>query len=114
MSAIAEHSGADTTLFKAAVLLDDGNIPAIELPHLRVTLFHDLFAAWDVEQTRDFFVDVPFSQAARHRDDVLARVVSDQEAGYGVGHPAENARVPDIDRKPLDAISTVMSSKVQE
>jgi hypothetical protein len=31
-----------------------------------------------------------------------------------VGHPAENARVPDIDRKPLDAISTVMSSKIQE
>ncbi|MGH8101356.1 MAG: nitroreductase family protein [Chthoniobacterales bacterium] len=31
-----------------------------------------------------------------------------------VGHPAENARVPDIDRKPLDAISTVMSSRIQE
>lgn len=31
-----------------------------------------------------------------------------------VGHPAENARVPDIDRKPLDAISTVLSSKIQE
>ncbi len=31
-----------------------------------------------------------------------------------VGHPTEDAKVPDIHRKPLDAISTFMRSKIGE
>ena len=46
--------------FEAAVLLNDGNVPAIELPHLRVALFYDLFAARNVEKARAFFVTFRF------------------------------------------------------
>ena len=77
LARIAKDSGANATFFESAVLLNNRNVPAIELPHLRVALFHDLFAAWNIEQPRDFFVDVPLPQAARHRDDVLSRVVGD-------------------------------------
>ena len=83
LAAVAEDGGADAAFFEAAVLLDDGDVPAIELPHLRVALLHDLFAAWNVEQARDFLVNVPLPQSARHRDDVLARVVRDEESGDG-------------------------------
>jgi hypothetical protein len=71
---VSEYGGPDTTFFEAAVLLNNGNVPAIEFAHLRVALLHDLFAAWNIQKPRDFFVHVPFSQAARHRDDVLPRV----------------------------------------
>ena len=83
LARVAEDGGANAAFFEAAVLLNDGDVPAIELPHLRVALFHDLFAAWDVEKARDFFIDVPLPQSARHRDDVLPRVVGDQESGDG-------------------------------
>ena len=83
LARIAEDSGADAAFFEAAVLLNDGDVPAVELAHLRVALLHDLFAARDVQQPRDFFIDVPLPQPARHRDDVLARVVRDEESGHG-------------------------------
>ena len=92
---VAEDGGANAAFFEAAVLLNDGNVPAIELPHLRVAFFHDLFAAWNVEKARDFFVDIPLPQSARHRDDVLSRVVGDQESSdsaqkfRGFGNVAE-------------------------
>jgi hypothetical protein len=83
LAAVAEHGGPDAAFFEAAVLLDNRDVPTIEFPHLRVALFHDLFAAWNVKQARDFFVNVPLPQAARHRDDVLAGVVRDEKASDG-------------------------------
>ena len=80
LARVAEDGGANAAFLEAAVLLNDGNIPAIELPHLRVALFHDLFAARNVEKARDLLVHIPFPQSARHRDDVLSRVVRDQES----------------------------------
>ena len=59
LARVSEDRGADATFFESAVLLNDGNVPAIELPHLRVALFHNLFATWNIEQSRDFFIDVP-------------------------------------------------------
>ena len=41
LARIAEHGGADAAFFEPAVLLDDGDVPAVELPHLRVALLHD-------------------------------------------------------------------------
>ncbi len=64
-------------------MLDDRDVPAVELAHLRVALLHDLLAAWDVEDARDFLIDVPLPQPARHRDDVLARVVRDEKSRDG-------------------------------
>ena len=81
LARIAKDSGANAALFEAAILLDDRDVPAIEFPHLGVALLYDLFAAWNVEEARDFFVNVPLPQAARHRDDVLAGVVGDEESG---------------------------------
>ena len=83
LAAVAEDGGADAAFFETRVLLHDGDVPAVELPHLRVALLHDLLAAGDVEQARDFLIDVPFPQRARHGDDVLARVVGDEESGDG-------------------------------
>jgi len=37
----------------------------------------------DVGQARDFLMDAAFPQRARHGDDVLARVVRDEESGDG-------------------------------
>ncbi len=50
---------------------------------VETALLHDLLAAGDVEQARDFLIHVPFPQRARHGDDVLARVVRDEESGDG-------------------------------
>ncbi len=63
LARIAEYRGPDAAFFEPAVLLDDRDVPAVELPHLRVALFHDLLAAGDVEQACDFLVNVPFPQA---------------------------------------------------
>jgi len=79
LARVAEDGGANAAFFETAVLLHDRNIPAIELPHLRVAFFHDLFAARNVEKTRDFLVNISLPQSARHRDDVLSRVVGNQE-----------------------------------
>src|SRR6266536_5409100 len=73
LSAVAEDGGANAAFFETAVLLNNRDVPAIELPHLRVALLDDLFAAWDVQKSRDLFINVPLPQAARHRDDVLSR-----------------------------------------
>src|SRR5580704_9248800 len=78
---VSEYGGPDTAFLEAAVLLNNGNIPAIELAHLRVAFLYDLFASWNIQEPRDFFVHVPLSQAARHRDDVLSRIIGDKESG---------------------------------
>src|SRR5450755_539758 len=80
LARVAEDGGANAAFFEAAVLLNDGNVPAIELPHLGVAFFHDLFAAWNVEKARDLLIHIPLPQSARHGDNVLSRVVGDQEA----------------------------------
>jgi hypothetical protein len=41
-----------------------------------------LFAAWDIQKPCNFFVHIPFSQPARHGDDVLPRIISDKKSGY--------------------------------
>src|ERR1700731_995784 len=80
---VSEYRRANAAFFEAAVLLNNGNIPAIELAHLRVALFYDLFATWNIQKPRDLFVHVPLSQTARHGDDVLPGVIGDKESGNG-------------------------------
>jgi hypothetical protein len=41
---------ADAAFFEPAVLLNAGDVPAIELPHLRVAFFYNLFAAWNMQK----------------------------------------------------------------
>src|SRR6266536_6134257 len=77
LSAVAEDGGANAAFFEAAVLLNNGDVPAIKLAHLCIALFHNLFTTWNVEQSCDLFVDVPLPQSAWHCDDVLSRVVGD-------------------------------------
>src|SRR6266481_792717 len=81
LARVSEYRGTNAAFFEAAVLLNNGNIPAIELAHLRVAFLYDLFAAWNIQKPRDFLVHVPLSQAARHRNDVLPRVIGDKESG---------------------------------
>src|ERR1700693_151782 len=77
---VSKYRRANATFFVAAVLLNNRNIPAIEFPHLRVALLYDLFAAWNIQKPCDFFVHVPLSEAARHGNDVLPRVIGDKES----------------------------------
>src|ERR1700730_1676555 len=77
---VSEYGGPDTTFLETAVLLNDGDVPAVELSHLRVALLHDLFAAWNIQKPRDLFVHVALSKTSRHRDDVLPRVIGDEES----------------------------------
>ena len=77
---VAEHGGADARLFEPRILLDDGDVPAIELAKLGVGFLNDFLPAGDVEEAGDFLIHVPFPQRARQRHDVLARVVGDEEA----------------------------------
>ena len=67
-------------LFEPRILLDDGNVPAIELAKLGVGFLDDFLAAGDVEEAGDFLIHVAFPQRARQRHDVLARVIGDEEA----------------------------------
>jgi hypothetical protein len=60
-------------------LLDDGEVPAIELAKLGVGFLNDFLAAGDVEKARDFFIDVPLPQSAEQRHDVFAPVIGDEE-----------------------------------
>src|SRR6266542_847429 len=80
LSGVSEYRGPNLAFFEAAVLLNNRNVPAIELAHLRVTLLYDLFAAWNIQKPRDLLVHVPLSQEARHRDDVQPRVIGDYES----------------------------------
>src|SRR5271154_4475148 len=49
LARVAEHSGADARLFEPGILLDDGNIPAIELAKLGVGFLDDFLSAGNVE-----------------------------------------------------------------
>ena len=62
LAAVAEHGGADARLFEPRILLDDGNVPAIELAKLGVGFLDDFLAAGNVEEAGDFLIDVPFPQ----------------------------------------------------
>ena len=53
------------------------------LSFVEKALLHDCPPSGDVEQARDFLIDVPSPQRARHGDDVLARVVGDEKSGDG-------------------------------
>jgi len=48
LTAVAENGGPDAAFLEPRVLLHDGDVPAVELAHLCVALFHDLFASRDV------------------------------------------------------------------
>jgi hypothetical protein len=98
---VSEYGGANAAFFEAAVLLNNGNVPAIELAHLRVTLLHDLFASWNIQKARDFLVHVPLSQAARHRDDVLPRVIGDEESGDCTQQLRRFGNVPELEVRNL-------------
>ena len=60
LAAVAEHCGANPALFEPGILLNDGDVPAIELAKLRVAFLDDFLAARNVEETGDFLVHVPF------------------------------------------------------
>ncbi len=83
LAAVAEHGGTDARLFETRILLDDGNVPAIELAKLCVAFLHDFLAAGDVEEAGDFLIHIPFPNGARERDDVLAGVIGDEKTGSG-------------------------------
>ena len=62
LARVAEHGGADARLFEPRILLDDGNVPAIEFAKLRVAFLDDFLSAGNVEEAGDFLIDVPFPQ----------------------------------------------------
>ena len=68
---VAHDDGPDAGTFEFAVLLNDGNNPAVELAKLGIAFAHDLFAAGDIEEPGGFLEDDPFPLVARERDDVL-------------------------------------------
>ncbi len=83
LAAVPEDSRANSALLEPGVLLDDGDVPTIELSKLRVTFSDDVLAAWNVEEPGDFFVNVAFSQCSREGNDVLSRVIGDEETSSG-------------------------------
>src|SRR5207302_2753642 len=84
LAAVAEHSRTNPALLEARILLNDGDIPAVEFSQLSVALLNDFLATRDVEEAGDFFIDIPLPNGARERHDVLARVVGDEETGGGL------------------------------
>ena len=80
LAGVAEHGGADARLFEPGVLLDDGNVPAIEFPKLGVAFLHDFLSTRNVEEAGDLLIHIALSQRARERNDMLARVVRYEEA----------------------------------
>ena len=62
LAAVAEHGGADARLFEARVLLDDGDVPAIELAKLGVAFLNYFLSAGNVEEAGDFLIHVAFPQ----------------------------------------------------
>src|SRR5439155_12155012 len=81
LPAVAEYGRTNAALFEARILLNNRDVPAIELSQLGVALLNNFLSAGDVEETGDFFVDVSLSQRALERNDVLARMVGDEETG---------------------------------
>ena len=63
LARVAEHGGADARLFEPRILLDDGDVPAIELAKLRVGFLNDFLSAGNVEEAGDFLIHVPFPNA---------------------------------------------------
>jgi len=80
LARVSEYGRADARLFEPRILLHNGDVPAIELTKLGVTLLNDFLSTWDVEKAGNFLIDVPFPNRARQRHDVLACVVGDEEA----------------------------------
>jgi hypothetical protein len=60
--AVAKHGGADARLFEPRVLLDDGNVPAIEFAKLGVGFLDDFLTAGNVEEAGDLLIHVAFPQ----------------------------------------------------
>ncbi len=63
-----------------AYCCDDGDVPAIELAELGVGFLNNFLAARDVQEAGDFLIHIPFPQCAWQRDDMLSRVIGDEEA----------------------------------
>ena len=84
LAAVAEHGRTDAALLEPRVLLNDGNVPAIELAKLGVGFLNDFLAAGNVEEAGNFLIHVPLPQGARQRHDMLARVVGDEETRCGL------------------------------
>ena len=62
LAAVAENCGANPALFEPGVLLNDGDVPAIEFAKLGVTFLDDFLAARNVEEPGDFLIHIPFPQ----------------------------------------------------
>lgn len=54
---VAEDDGADVRVFEAGVLLNDGNVPDVELAKLGVAFGNDLLATGDVQEPGDLLVN---------------------------------------------------------
>ena len=77
---VPHDDGPNPRALEFAVLLNNGNNPAVELAKLGVTFAHDLLAAWDIEEPGRFLEDDPFPEVARERDDVLPGETRNQQA----------------------------------
>ena len=81
LPAVAEHSGANSGLFESCVLLDNGDVPTIELAELGIRFLNDFLASGNVEKPGHLLINIPFPQCPRQAHDVFARVVGNQETG---------------------------------
>src|SRR5580704_16469291 len=50
LAGVAKYGGTDARLLESRILLHDGNVPAIELAKLSVTLLHNFLAAGNIEE----------------------------------------------------------------
>ena len=53
LAAVPEHGRTDAALFEPRVLLNDGDVPTVELAKLGVGFLNDFLAAGNVEEARD-------------------------------------------------------------
>jgi hypothetical protein len=68
---VPHDDGANPGRFEFAVLLNDGNNPAVEFAKLGVPFAHDFLATGDIEEPSRFLEDDPFPEMTREGDDVL-------------------------------------------
>src|SRR5438874_1012022 len=64
LPAIAEYGRTNAALFEARILLNNRDVPTIELAQLRIALLNNFLPAWDVEEAGDFLVHVSLPQRA--------------------------------------------------
>ena len=81
---VPHDDGPNPGALEFAVLLNDGNDPAVEFAKLGVAFAHDLLAAGDIEEPGGFLEDDPLPDVARQRDDVLPGEARNQQARRGL------------------------------